>query len=77
MGYMQQFKKQWDLYVASMDTLGKRLESTRKEYDTLTSTRTNMLKKPLDKIESLSQSGTEIDNTLDNESLEEIEETLS
>ena len=77
LGYMQQFKKQWDLYVASMDTLGKRLESTRKEYDTLTSTRTNMLKKPLDKIESLSQSGTEIDNITDEESLEEIEETLS
>ena len=60
LGYMQQFKKQWDLYVASMDTLGKRLESTRKEYETLISTRTNMLKKPLDKIDSLSTSSSDL-----------------
>jgi DNA recombination protein RmuC len=48
-----QFKKQWELFVAKFDTLGKRIADAQKEYDSLTTTRQRMLEKPLNKIDAL------------------------
>jgi len=38
-----------------VDKLGRAIESTQKAYDELTSTRTNQLQRPLDKIDELRQ----------------------
>jgi len=48
-----EFSKQWGLYKEKFETMGKRLEDAKKEYDTLNGTRSNMLERPLKKIEEL------------------------
>ncbi len=48
-----EFSKQWKLYKDKVSVMGDRLESARKEYDLLVTTRTNMLEKPLRKIDEL------------------------
>jgi DNA recombination protein RmuC len=50
---MGSFKKQWELFTTKMDTLGKRIEDTSKEYELLSGTRRRMLDKPLEKLDSL------------------------
>ena len=47
------FLKQWNTYKDKFRVMGERLDSARKEYDLLVTTRTNMLEKPLRKIEEL------------------------
>lgn len=47
------FKKQWGEFVKKLDTLGKRIEDTQKEYESLTTTRRRQLEKPLNKIDDL------------------------
>jgi len=47
------FKKQWDEFCNKLETLGKRIEDTQKEYGVLMTTRRHQLEKPLDKIEFL------------------------
>ncbi len=47
------FSKQWDGFVAQMDTVGKRLESTTSAFDQLTGTRRRQLERQLDRIEDL------------------------
>ena len=47
------FSKQWDGFVAQMDTLGKRIESTTAAYDQLAGTRRRQLERQLDRIEDL------------------------
>jgi DNA recombination protein RmuC len=48
-----EFSKQWGLYKETFDMMGKRLDDAKKEYDVLTTTRSNMLERPLKKIEEL------------------------
>ena len=48
-----EFLKQWNNYKEKFKVMGDRLDSARKEYDSLVTTRTNMLEKPLHKIEAL------------------------
>ncbi|TAL22975.1 MAG: DNA recombination protein RmuC, partial [Nitrospirae bacterium] len=48
-----EFSKNWGLYKEKFETMGKRLDDAKKEYDTLTTTRSNMLDRPLKKIEEL------------------------
>ena len=48
-----EFSKQWDTYKEKFKVMGDRLESAIKEFRALESTRTNMLEKPLRKIEAL------------------------
>ncbi|MGC8603247.1 MAG: DNA recombination protein RmuC [Desulfomonilaceae bacterium] len=48
-----QFNKQWTAFVGSFDKLGKRIEETQNEFQSLRSTRVNQLEKPLDRIEKL------------------------
>ena len=45
--------KQWNTYKDKFRIMGERLDSARKEYDALVTTRTNMLERPLRKIEEL------------------------
>ncbi len=47
------FKKQWNMFIESMDKMGKRLEEARKEFDALVSTRRTQLERPLRQIEEL------------------------
>jgi DNA recombination protein RmuC len=47
------FAKQWEKYGSVVDQLGKRLEAVMKSYGELTTTRTRLLERQLDKIEEL------------------------
>jgi DNA recombination protein RmuC len=48
-----EFSKQWNAYKDKFKTMGERLEAAKKEYDILTTTRSNMLERPLKKIDEL------------------------
>ena len=48
-----EFLKQWDTYKERFRVMGDRLDSAKKEYVALDTTRTTMLEKPLHKIEEL------------------------
>ncbi len=48
-----EFLKQWENYKERFRVMGDRLDSAKKEYVALDTTRTNMLEKPLHKIEEL------------------------
>jgi DNA recombination protein RmuC len=50
-----EFVDQWGRFTGQMDKVGQRIESVRKEFETLTGTRRRMLERPLDRIESLRQ----------------------
>lgn len=47
--------KQWGLFRESMDKMGKKIEEAQKEYNTLVTTRSKQLDRPLRKIEELRQ----------------------
>jgi DNA recombination protein RmuC len=66
-----EFSKQWGLYKEKFETMGKRLDDAKKEYDTLLTTRSNMLERPLKKIDDLrKQKAIEFDEEMKfNESL--------
>lgn len=51
---LAEFNKQWAAYKDKFKVMGDRLDAARKEYDTLVTTRSNMLEKPLKKIKELS-----------------------
>ncbi|MCE5328601.1 MAG: DNA recombination protein RmuC [Planctomycetaceae bacterium] len=46
-------RKQWEAYKESMNKMGDKLADAKNEYDKLVSTRTNMLDRPMGKIENL------------------------
>ncbi len=50
---LAEFSKQWNAYKEKTRMMGDRLEAAKKEYDSLVTTRTNMLERPLRKIETL------------------------
>ena len=47
------FKKHWDEFLKKLDVLGKRIEDTQKEYESLATTRRRQLERPLNKIDDL------------------------
>ncbi len=47
------FSKQWKMYKEKFRTMGERLDAAKKEYDSLVTTRSNMLERPLRKIDDL------------------------
>jgi DNA recombination protein RmuC len=53
---LTEFNKQWANYSEEFGKLGDRIDLVTKQYETLSTTRTNMLQRPLDKIETLRQS---------------------
>jgi len=48
-----EFSKQWTVYKDKFRIMGERLDAAKREYETLITTRSNMLEKPLKKIEDL------------------------
>lgn len=48
-----EFSKQWSAYKDKFRIMGERLDGAKKEYDSLITTRSNMLERPLRKIEDL------------------------
>ncbi len=50
---LSEFNKQWDNFKNGMDKMGKRLEDAQREYQSLISTRTTKLERPLQKIENI------------------------
>ncbi len=48
-----EFSKQWDAYKDKFRVMGERLDGAKKEYDNLINTRSNMLERPLKKIDEL------------------------
>ena len=48
-----QFAKQWQNYNIELDKLGERIGQAAKQFDVVRTTRSNMLQRPLDRIEEL------------------------
>ena len=57
MNLLNAFRLQWEKYVEVMDKMGRSLETAKKDYDTLVSTRKNQLEKPLTQIEEITSGG--------------------
>ncbi len=47
------FNKQWEMFIAAFDKMGRRIWDVQKEFDNLTGTRKNQLERQLMKIEEL------------------------
>jgi DNA recombination protein RmuC len=50
---LSEFSKQWNAYKDKFTSMGERLDAAKKEYDILVTTRSNMLERPLKKIEEI------------------------
>ena len=50
---LSEFSKQWNAYKDKFRIMGERLDAAKKEYDLLITTRSNMLEKPLKKIDEI------------------------
>ncbi len=50
---LSEFSKQWVAYKDKFRVMGERLDAAKKEYDAIVTTRTNMLERPLRKIDEL------------------------
>src|SRR5436305_1503589 len=53
LGLLGHFFEQWEKFVGQMDTLGKRIDSTSREYEALVGTRKRMLEKRIGEINAL------------------------
>ncbi len=56
MALLGQFDKQWQKYNEEFDKLGQRIQSAANQFDTVRTTRSNQLQKPLDKIQEIRNS---------------------
>ncbi len=50
---LSEFSKQWNVYKEKFRIMGERLDAAKKEYDMLVTTRSNMLERPLKKIDEI------------------------
>jgi len=57
MNLLQSFRMQWEKYVEVMDKLGRSLDTARKDYDVLVTTRKKQLEKPLTQIDEITSGG--------------------
>ena len=57
MNLLDAFRLQWIKYVEVMDKMGRSLETAKKDYDTLVTTRKNQLERPLTQIEEITSGG--------------------
>ena len=48
-----QFYQQWQKFCEEMDVLGQKIDQTAEQYRKVRVTRSNMLQKPLDRIEDI------------------------
>jgi len=53
LGLLAEFDGQWDKFTGAMTKVGDKINAAQKEYDALTTTRANMLERPLRKIDAL------------------------
>jgi len=53
-----EFSKQWNIYKDKFKSMGEKLDAAKREYETLVTTRSNMLERPLKKIEDLRNQST-------------------
>ncbi|MDH7493787.1 MAG: DNA recombination protein RmuC [Candidatus Saccharicenans sp.] len=53
MKLLESFYKQWQLFVKSLEKVGKKIYEAQQEYENLNTTRKNQLEKPLHQIDSL------------------------
>ncbi len=53
LAHLNDFRKQWDKFTASMGKMGRKLKEAQDEYTNLISTRRSQLERPLRKIEEL------------------------
>lgn len=65
---VQEFKLQWQKFNDKIEAMGKSLSAARNHFDDLSTTRTNQLQKPMDKI---------VDLRLDDQSIPELPEDAS
>lgn len=69
-----EFSKQWNAYKDKFRLMGERLDAARNEYDALLTTRSNMLERPLKKIDELrSQKEIALDGDIKIDGPKEIE----
>ncbi len=59
-----EFNKQWQEFSASLERMGRRIDEAGKEYQRLTSTRRNMLERPLREIDDLRKQSGVIETTV-------------
>ncbi len=64
MNLVAEFRKQWQKYVEQMDKLGRRIEGLTDDFQTLVTTRTRSLDRPLDKIDNMSLTSMEEDEAV-------------
>ena len=57
MNLLNAFRLQWSKYVEVMDKMGRSLDTAKKDYDTMVTTRKNQLEKPLTQIEEITSGG--------------------
>ena len=57
MNLLNAFRLQWGKYVEVMDKMGRSLDTAKKDFDTLVTTRKNQLEKPLTQIEEITSGG--------------------
>ena len=57
MNLLQSFRMQWEKYVEVMDKLGRSLDTARKDYEALVTTRKKQLEKPLSQIDEITSGG--------------------
>ena len=53
MNLLNAFRLQWGRYVEVMDKMGRSLDTAKKDFDTLVTTRKKQLEKPLSQIEEI------------------------
>ena len=53
MNLLHSFRIQWNKYIEVMDKMGRSLETAKKDYDTMVSTRKKQLEKPLIQIDEI------------------------
>ena len=64
MNLLHAFRLQWGKYVEVMDKMGRSLETVKKDYDTMVTTRKKQLEKPLTEIEEVT-SGVELEELVE------------
>ena len=67
MALMNEFRKQWDNYKTLQDKIAERIDGLQREYNTLLSTRSNQLERPLQAIDELTSQRELLSNGSDKE----------
>ena len=58
MNLLNAFRLQWEKYVEVMDKMGRSLDTAKKDFDMMVTTRKKQLEKPLNQIEEITTRST-------------------